>query len=153
MTVWTWRPWEMMEEMRREMDRVFRGMANGNSAFSSVSFLPGRAARAYPLVNLSEDKDNVYVEALAPGLAPDSLKVMVVGDQLQISGEKQGPGQVKPEAYHRSERAAGRFVRTLTLPVEVEDGKVSAGYKNGILEIVLPKTEKARPKEITVKVA
>ncbi|MBE7560380.1 Hsp20/alpha crystallin family protein [bacterium] len=150
---YAFRPWEMMEEMRREMDRVFRSLAEGRLRISPVSFLPGLAARAYPLVNVSEDKDNVYVEALAPGLSPDSLKVVVVQDQLQISGEKEGPRDVKPEAYHRSERAAGRFVRSISLPVEVEDGKVSAEYRNGILEITLPKAEKARPKEIAVKVA
>ena len=60
---------------------------------------------------------------------------------------------VKPEAFHRSERATGKFVRHIELPVEVDENKVQADYKHGLLNVTLPKAEKAKPKQITVQVA
>ena len=73
---------------------------------------------------------------------------------LTISGQKKAPpDDIKPEAFHREERASGKFVRTITLPVEIDDSKVSAEYKNGLLLITLPKSEKAKPKQISVQVS
>jgi len=82
------------------------------------------------------------------------LNLTVVHNNLTISGEKKGPPEdIKPEAFHREERASGKFVRTITLPVEIDDSKVSAQYKNGLLLITLPKSEKAKPKQISVQVS
>jgi HSP20 family protein len=82
------------------------------------------------------------------------LNLTVVHNNLTISGEKKGPpDDIKPEAFHREERASGKFVRTITLPVEIDDSKVSAEYKNGLLLITLPKSEKAKPKQISVQVS
>jgi len=104
------------------------------------------------LVNLSEDEGNVYVEALAPGVDPKSLELSVVQGSLTIKGEKPGLAQVSAEAYHRNERAAGRFLRTIELPAEVEADKVRADYRNGLLLITLPKVEAARPRQIPLTV-
>ena len=146
---------EDMARMRRELDRILGEdrLSSWAFPFSQISFLPGRAARAYPLVNISEDKDNIYVDALAPGIETDTLNVSVSGDQLVISGEKKPlPKNVKPELIHRSERATGQFVRSMSLSVGVQSDKVHASYTNGVLHIVLPKMEGAKPKQITVKV-
>ena len=149
----TWNPFREMEALRREVDRAFNGYGLDRPSLFRSSFLPGRAARAYPLTNVSEDADNVYVEALAPGLAPESIDVSVQGDTLRIAGEKQPHEGVKPEAYHRSERSTGRFVKTLTVGSAVDAARVTAGYEDGILSVTLPKSEKAKPKKITVQVA
>jgi HSP20 family protein len=151
---WTWDPFRELDALRRELDRKLN-LTNGgwHFPFTRFSFLPGRAARAYPLINLSEDENNYYLEALAPGIDPKSLKVSVVGDQLTISGEKPATGKDVPaEAYHRCERAAGRFVRSLTLPGEIDENKVKAEYQNGMLQITLAKHEQAKPRQISVKV-
>jgi len=146
-------PWQTLEALRRELDRVFDGTDTRNEPFFRTAFLPGRAARRYPLINLYEDKDAVYLEALAPGVDPATLNLSVVGNTLSITGEKRRvAGDVKPEAFHRSERATGKFVRHLQLPVEVDEGKVRADYKDGLLIVTLPKAEKAKPKQITVQV-
>jgi HSP20 family protein len=105
------------------------------------------------MINLSEDKDAYYVEALAPGVEPDSLEVTVVHNALTISGEKKPLGDVDPQAYHRNERATGRFVRSIDLPSEVDSEKVKADYRNGLLLITLPKAEAAKPRQISVSVA
>jgi HSP20 family protein len=145
--------WQTLEALRRELDRVFDETGTRNEPFFRTAFLPGRAARRYPLVNLYEDKDAVYLEALAPGVDPATLNLSVVGNTLSITGEKRRvAGDVKPEAFHRSERATGQFVRHLQLPVEVDEGKVRADYKDGLLIVTLPKAERAKPKQIAVQV-
>jgi len=154
---WNWNPFSDIEALRREIDRVFEEVGVGApwpGPFSRVSFLPGRAARAYPLLNLREDSDAFYLECLAPGIDPKSLNVSVVENQVTISGEKPAPpgGSVKPEAYHRNERAAGRFVRSIELPADVDSAKAKADYKYGILDIRLPKAESAKPKRLSIDV-
>jgi HSP20 family protein len=146
-------PWQTLEALRRELDRVFDGTETRNEPFFRTAFLPGRAARRYPLINLYEDKDAVYLEALAPGVDPATLDVSVMGNTLSIAGEKRRvAGDVKPEAFHRSERATGTFVRHLQLPVEVDEHQVRADYKDGLLMVTLPKAERAKPKQIAVQV-
>ena len=80
------------------------------------------------------------------------LDLSVVGNTLAISGEKPAPDAVTAEAFHRNERAAGRFVRSIDLPVEVNNEAVSAKYSDGLLMIILPKAETAKPKQIKVTV-
>jgi len=149
-----WNPWQGLESLRHEVNRAFEDFGFRTEPFSRSAFLPGRAARRYPLINLHEDRDQVYVESLAPGIDPASLQLSVVRNTLTISGEKRRvSGEVKSEAFHRSERATGKFVRNIELPVEVDENTVKADYKNGLLVVTLPKAEKARPKQINVQVA
>ena len=148
-----WNPWQTLEALRRELDRVFDENGSRSEPSFRAAFLPGRAARRYPLINLYEDKEAVYVEALAPGVDPGTLNLNVQGNTLSISGEKRRvAGDVKSEAFHRSERATGKFVRYIELPVEVDENRVEADYKHGLLNVTLPKTEKAKPKQIAVQV-
>lgn len=150
----TWDPFEGMEALRREIDQAFERVGPQFTPTFRTAFLPGRAAREYPLINIYEDHDILHLEALAPGADPESFNISVAGDMLTISGEKpRVSGDVKPEAFHREERAAGKFVRTIELPVEVDDTKVKAEYKNGLLLVNLPKSEKAKPRQISVQVA
>jgi HSP20 family protein len=147
-------PWREFDELRREIDRAFEDFGFQMEPSFRAAFLPGRFARGYPLVNVHEDRDHLYVEAMAPGVDPDSLKLTVVHNSLTISGEKKGPPTaVKPESFHREERAAGKFVRSITLPVEIDDQNVKAEFKNGLLLVTLPKAEKAKPKQISVQVS
>lgn len=149
-----WEPFRELDALRREFDKVYGGIRTGtpNPTHSRVSFLPGRSARTYPLFNMSEDKDTVQIEALAPGVDPASLQVTYHRDTLTISGEK-APinGGVEPDAFHRSERSAGRFTRTIRMHVEVKDQDLKADYKNGILRVTLPKAEAAKPKTIQIQ--
>lgn len=149
-----WNPIDEMEALRREIDRAFEDFGSGEEPSRRVAFLPARGPRRYPLINLLEDKDNLYIEALTPGVDPESLNLSVVQNRLTLSGEKSRiPNDIRPEAFHRNERASGKFVRTIDLPVDVNEGGISAEYKNGLLVVTLPKAEKAKPKQISVKVA
>lgn len=149
-----WNLFDDMDVLRREIDQIFHSfMTPAERSFRRSAFLPGYGARQYPLINLSEDKDMFYVEALAPGIDPEKLTISITGNVLTLSGEKiKSAADVKPEAFHRSERAAGRFVRTIELPMEIDREKVEASYKEGILMISLPKKEESKPKEIQIKV-
>ena len=149
-----WNPFEGMEALRREIDRAFEDFGFAESPVARAAFLPGRGPRRYPLINLLEDKNNLYIEALTPGVDPQSLNVTVVQNRLTLSGEKSAvSGEVSREAFHRNERASGKFVRSLDLPVEVNAAAIQAEYKNGLLIVTLPKAEQAKPKQISVKVA
>lgn len=149
-----WNPFQEMEALRREIDRAFENFGFRAGPTFRAAFLPGRAAREYPLCNVHEDQDTIYVEALAPGLDPASVNVTVVRNTLTLAGEKQRVAdEVKPEAFHRSERAAGKFTRGIELPVEVDENRVKAEYKNGLLLVTLPKAEKAKPRQIQVQVS
>jgi HSP20 family protein len=110
---------EDMERMRREIDRILGDdrFSAWTFPFSRISFLPGRASRAYPLMNISEDDNNFYVDALAPGIEPKTLNVSVTGNQLVISGEK-GLSICKGRVYS-SQRAERRAVaRSLSLSMD-----------------------------------
>jgi len=150
MTRTVWDPFAEMEALRREVEQAFEGFGR-RPAFRSA-FLPGTAARAYPRLNVHEDADHIYVVALAPGLNPDTLEIAVHDNQLRIAGEKSPlSGDIKPEAIHRGERGAGRFVRTLPLPANIDSDKIAAEYGDGLLRITMPKPEEAKPKRIDVR--
>lgn len=148
-----WNPFVEMESLRRDIDRAFEEFGTTREEGNRVAFLPGRGPRRYPLINLAEDKENVYIEALTPGVDPQSLEVSVLRNRLTLAGEKiRIPADVKPEAFHRSERSSGKFVRTFDLPVEVDDERIQAEYRNGLLLVTLPKAEKAKPRQVSVKI-
>ena len=144
-------PFRELEALRREFDRALGEAGPGRrGGRRRQAFLPGRAARQYPLINLYDDGATFTVEALAPGVNPDQLEITVVGNRLTLSGEKPGPGEVAAERMHRTERAAGRFVRTFDLPVEVDADKVTAQYRNGLLLLTLPRAEAVKPCRVMV---
>jgi HSP20 family protein len=145
--------WNPFDALRRDIERAFQNAGASNEPSFHTAFLPGRASRRYPLINLAEDRDHVYIEALAPGVDPATIDLAVIRNIMTISGEKRRhPEDIKPEAFHRSERAAGKFVRTIELPVEVDADHVKAEYKHGMLMVTLPKAEAAKPKQISVSV-
>ena len=149
----TWNPLNLMQDLHRDIEQAFGNGSVAHEPFSRVAFLPGRAARRYPMINLYEDRDHVYVEALAPGIDVESLDLAVIRNVLSISGEKRRtPDHITPEAFHRNERAAGKFVRTVDLPVEIDADQVKAVYQHGLLMVTLAKAEAAKPKQITVAV-
>ena len=139
-----------METLRREMNTIFGGQSQEQE--SAASFLPGIGTRRYPRVNLSEDADNFYLAAQVPGVDAASLDINLTGNSLTLSGERQIE---EPEGarWQRQERGRGKFMRVIELPLEVESDKISAEYVDGVLQILLPKAETAKPKRISVKLS
>jgi HSP20 family protein len=124
--------------MRQQLDQMF-----DDTQSQRVS------AGVFPLINLTEDKDNYYVRAELPGVKGDELDIQVTGNNLAISGERKIAAQ-EDARYHRREREAGKFSRIIALPGEVDTDKVEASLENGILSIVVSKAEIAKPKQISV---
>jgi HSP20 family protein len=139
-----------MEALQRELERSFGG--SQQSQTPDVAFLPGRSARTYPLMNMAADSDAYTIEALAPGVDPSSIQITVVRNILTVAGEKMPPEGVQREQFHRTERAAGRFVRNIELPTDIDPDKVEARYTNGLLVVTLPKSEAAKPRQIKLTV-
>ncbi len=106
-----------------------------------------------PRVDVTEDNENLYVHAEVPGVDKNDIKINLVGDVLTISGEKRSEGKDEKKNYYRTERNYGSFTRSFTLPSEVVVDKISAEYKEGVLNITLPKTEEAKivEKQIEIK--
>jgi HSP20 family protein len=144
-----WDPSLELERLRREISRI--GSQPGMRPNPRIAFLPGRAARQYPLVNVHDDGESFHVEALAPGVDPGQLEITVLNNTLTIAGEKRGAADVAPDRLHRVERAAGRFHRSVELPAEVDPDRVEAQYRNGLLELTLPRAAAARPRRVIVQ--
>lgn len=105
-----------------------------------------------PTVDVRESDKSFFISAELPGLNKDDFKITVEDNTLILSGEKKVEKEDKGENYYRSERSYGKFHRAFRLTDAVDSGKIKADYKNGILEIEIPKSEKAKPKQIEVKV-
>lgn len=148
-----WDPWQEMEALRREIDRAFESAGLRFPSLLRTGLWPGRGERGYPPVNVYEDKDAFYIEVLVPGVDPNSVNITALRNSVTISGEKSRAVAGKPEAVHREERSSGKFSRRIELPVEVDESKAKAEYKNGVLLVTLPKAEQAKPKAIAVQVA
>ena len=106
-----------------------------------------------PAVDVYEQKDDLIVKAEIPGLTKDEIDISLDGSTLTIKGEKKKEEEVKEDDYYRCERSYGAFARSIDLPVAVQTDKVNASFKNGVLEIRLPKTEEAKKSVVKVKVA
>lgn len=107
-------------------------------------------AGVFPLLHVTQDHDHFYVRSEIPGMRLDELEVSVTGRTVTIAGERVIPSEDQQVRYHRREREEGKFRRQFNLPTDVESEQVQAKYRQGILMIILPKAESAKPKKITV---
>jgi HSP20 family protein len=132
-----------LHQMRREMMRLFDSVAGepGGEAFSGV----------FPPLEITQDDDNFYVRAELPGVSPKELDISAHRNRVSIAGKREIQPESDRVSYHRRERAEGSFNRTVALPTEVNADRVEAKYNHGILTLVLPKAEEAKPRQITVR--
>jgi HSP20 family protein len=124
-------------------DELFRTFANGFMSQPSR-----RSANVFPSINLYDDGNAYLLRAELPGVTKESLNVTVKGDQLMLEGER--VIRVANASYHRREREGGKFSRTVTLPEAVDGERIEASYKNGVLEVRLPRIPKAQPRRIEI---
>lgn len=105
-----------------------------------------------PAVDVYEEKDEVVIKAEIPGLSKEDISVQVTDSTLTIKGEKKREEEINEQDYYSCERLFGAFTRAVDLPCEVKADQVKASFKNGVLEVRMPKTEEAKKKAITVKI-
>ena len=139
---WGWRgAFDEMDRMKKDMDRLFGSLTGRH--------FPTIRAGVFPSVNLTEDKDRYYLRAELPGLKSEELDIHVTGRNLSLSGERKISAE--NAKYHRREREAGKFSRIIGLPGEIDSNKVEARLTDGVLTVIIPKAEAAKPRQITVK--
>lgn len=104
-----------------------------------------------PAMDVYQDKNNVIVETPITGVDAEKLDISVENDILSISGESEHKSEVDEKDYYRKEIRYGSFHRSVALPASVDGSKAKAEYKDGILKVIVPKEEKAKPKKIEVE--
>ena len=129
---------------RRDLDRLFKQFQSGLGDPWPLD------ERSYPALNIWDDGESIRAEAELPGFEMKDLEVTVLGDELTIKGRRE-TSKKEGVTLHRHERFTSEFVRSMTLPVEVNPDKVDATLKDGVLTLVMPKTQAALARKITVK--
>lgn len=140
----TWDPFRDVSTMREDMERLFDSM---------IGRFPREREQALwaPAVDVEETNEAMIIRAELPGMKREDIKVKVAEDMVTISGERKYEAEKKDRTFHRVERAYGSFQRTIVLPISVQGERAVASYKTGLLELVLPKAERVKAREITVE--
>jgi HSP20 family protein len=139
-----WNPIKEVLDLRDDFDRFI-------DRFFSKDFEIWEGQREFN-VDIYEDADNIVIKAEIPGVNKEDISVSLTDDTVTISGKKTEEKKIEKENYYRKEIRTGSFSRSFTLPCAVDREKVKATYKNGVLEIVLPKSEKEKAKEVKIEV-
>ncbi len=148
-----WQPITEVERWLDRVDRLFDRMLDRFFRDWEREFweLEPRWMTWAPAMDISETADAYIVRAEVPGVKPEDLEVTVQDKLLTIRGKREGFAEQKGETYHLVERAYGEFTRSLLLPTDVKTEAIEASYKNGVLEVRLPKSEESKPRRIEVK--
>ena len=144
-----WDPFRELEEMSDRLNRMFARPETRTSNGKETMII----ADWTPSVDISETEGEYQIKAEIPDVRKDDVKVTVEDGVLTIQGRRNQEKEEKGTKYHRIERSYGSFARTFSLPDVIEADKVNAEFKDGVLNLRLPKSEKAKPKAIEVKVA
>ncbi len=148
MTLVRWDPFRELEDMSERLNRMFTRPALRPSGKETLI-----VADWIPTVDISETDGEYLIKAELPEVRKEDVKVTVEDGVLTLQGERRQEKEEKGKKYHRVERSYGSFVRSFTLPESIDESGVNAEYKDGVLSLHLPKTEKVKPKAIDVKVA
>lgn len=144
-----WRPFRDLVSIQDEVNRLY------NDFFGRV---PSRfegdwnASEWSPSVDISETKDDIVIKAEIPGLEKENIKISLQDNILTLKGEKKQEKEEKDTNFYRMERCYGSFTRSFNLPTTVQADKIKASYKDGILNITLPKAEEVKPKQIPIEI-
>lgn len=140
---WRWNDtFEELERMKQEMEKLYQ--------YPAMKIFREPSAGVFPAINITEETDNYYVRAELPGIKADDLELSIANNTLTIEGERKSDPEDENTKYHRREREAGRFSRKITLPAQIDASKADAKCNDGLLTIVMPKAESAKPKKITI---
>ena len=144
-----WDPFRELEDMSDRLNRVFSRPAlprtNGKETMIVADWVPS--------VDVSETDGEYRIKAEIPDVKKEDVRVTLEDGVLTIQGERKQEKEEKGKKYHRVEHSYGSFVRSITLPDLVDEEQVKAEFKDGVLNLQLPKSEKAKPKSIEVKVS
>jgi HSP20 family protein len=143
MTLMRWDPFRSMLSMKRDLDRMFGEYDDEGETAASLW---------RPAVDIFETKDNLVLRAELPGMKKEEVQISVENNVLTLKGERKFDKEIKRENYHRVERVYGNFCRSFTLPTSIDKNKIEATFRDGVLEVTMPRAEEAKPKQIDIKV-
>ncbi len=146
MSLVRYQPWNSMDQLRREMGRMFEQQNTSSEEGSSIA-----TSDWTPAVDIKETEKEFLIHADIPGVNPDDIDVHMEDGMLTIKGERDSETKEEREGYKRIERQRGSFYRRFSLPDTANADNISAKSKNGVLEITIPKQEKAQARKIEVK--
>ncbi|MBI4688098.1 MAG: Hsp20/alpha crystallin family protein [Nitrospirae bacterium] len=153
MTLIRWTPAKELESIRRDMERLMEDFVEPFGR--RRAWLPrtaGERGVIAPNVDVYDRKTEVVVRVELPGVEKENVDLTITNESISIKGELKKTEGVKDEDYYCSECSYGGFQRTIPMPVEIDASKAKASFKNGILEVVLPKLEAAKAKEVKLKI-
>jgi HSP20 family protein len=142
---------QTFESLHREMNRLFDEFMPGTERHLTASG-NGFLTRVSPAIDEAEDEKAYYVTAELPGMDEKDIDISLADNVLTIQGEKKLEKEEKEKNYHMIERAQGAFRRVLALPSEIDENKVEASFRKGVLSITLPKSKEAQAKEKHIKI-
>ncbi|HEY2959957.1 MAG TPA: Hsp20/alpha crystallin family protein [Actinomycetota bacterium] len=142
-----WDPFQDLLAIQDEMNQVFgRALGRGERGGGEA------AARGWaPALDIAERNDAYVVTVEVPGIKPEELEITVEDGTLTISGERRFESETKEQQFHRVERRYGAFRRSITLPAGVRADAIDASFEDGLLKVVVPKAEEAKPRRIEVR--
>ena len=142
-TLTRWDPFQQLAEMQREVDRILgRTQHNGDQTHAWL-----------PVVDIEQTKDAVMLKFDLPGMKREDVSIEVEGRTLTVSGERKEETEEKHEGYYSRERSTGRFSRSFMLPENVEESKIEAKFKDGVLIVKVPRSADEKPRKISIKPA
>jgi HSP20 family protein len=147
-SIMRWDPYKDLQSIQDRMNRLFSDYW-GRSSRPEEDYISGSW---FPAVDVRENKDTLEIQAEVPGVNPNDVAISVENGVLTLKGTRQFEKATEGETYHRVERAYGAFERSFSLPTNVDPARIKATYKQGVLHLVLPKREEAKPKAISIKV-
>jgi len=145
MNLTRYEPWQMMNQLHRDLERFFGGNAtrNEDSAIATSSWMPA--------VDIKEEDNRFIIEADIPGVEPREIEIAMESGVLTLRGERKIENQQEGKEYKRVERAYGTFYRRFSLPDSADAEGIAATGKNGVLQITIPKKAVTQPRRITVQ--
>jgi HSP20 family protein len=145
MAVIRWDPFRDMNVLQDRMNRLFEDAGHGWRGSE-----PSATTAWSPAVDIFETEGEIVVKAELPGMERKDITLSLEKNVLTLKGERRFDKETKEENYHRVERAYGGFSRSFSIPATVDDEKIRADYKDGVLKIILPKKEQLKPKQIQI---
>ena len=146
MSMVRWDPFADMAQLREQVNRLFE------QSITRTGHEPASLRTWAPVVDIAETDDALLMHVELPGVNPAEINIQVEGDTLTLRGERKFHQEEKGKQYVRIERAYGAFQRSFTLNVPIKQDQVHAAYRDGVLEITLPKAEEVKPKLIKVNI-
>jgi HSP20 family protein len=145
MAVVRWDPFRDLNMLQDRMNRLF-----DDASRTWRSDEPAATTSWSPAVDIFETEGEIVVKAELPGMDRKDIALNLENNVLTLKGERRFQKETKDENYHRIERSYGTFSRAFAIPATVDEEKIRADYKDGVLNILLPKKEQAKPKQIRI---